>query len=108
MEVMKDIMSKNGIDLDQIRKSFYEVGGDNCDDSIKKSKAYIIIMCSRQKKTMWDFVRDEMAEVNSDKDYSDYQKTMANSALLLAWEDLEKNDEELCSDIHHNAKQHEK
>ena len=95
---MKDLMLKNGTDLEQIRKYFF-ASGDNCTDSIKSSKAYIIAMCNSAKKSIWDLVRDEQVEIDNDKDYTDYQKMMTKASLLLAWEELERDNEEICFEL---------
>lgn len=95
---MKDLMLKNGTDLDKIRKDFF-ASGDNCSGSIENSKTYIIAACKSKKKSIWDFVRDEKTEIDNDKDCTQYQKMMAKASLLLAWEELERDNEELCFEL---------
>jgi len=102
MKIMKELLQENGVDLEEIRKEFF-ASGDDCEKSIKDSRSYIVIMCKRKKKSMWDFVRDEMTDIEKDEGFTEYQKAMTKTSLLLAWEYLEKNDEQLCFDIHRNA-----
>lgn len=92
--MLKDLMLKNGTDLEQIRNLFF-ASGDNCTESIKTSKAYIVAMCNRQKKSIWDFVKDKQSEIDNDRDYTEYQKMMTKASLLLALEELERNNKQL-------------
>lgn len=75
MDIMKNIMLKNGINIEQMRKSFYD-SGDDCDASIRNSKTFIIKACELTKKDIWDVVKDAMADVEKDESFSDYQKIM--------------------------------
>jgi hypothetical protein len=90
MESMKDIMLKNGIDLETIRKEFY-ASCDDCIGSINTSKGYIVVMCHRNKLSIWDLVKHDLDRIDNDDDFTDYQKEMTKASLLLAWEDLEKD-----------------
>lgn len=104
MEIMKNIMLKNGINLEEITEFFYKYNSkENAQESIKASRAYILIMCNKQRKRIWDVVQETMTEDYANKEFSENQKTMAKASLLLAWEDLEKNDEQLCLEIQKNA-----
>ena len=96
---MKDLMLKNGTDLEQIRKDFF-ASGDDCNGSIQSSKMFIVEMCNVEKKSIWDFIRDHQSKIDNDKDFTDYQKMMCKASLLLAWEELERDDEELCIELH--------
>lgn len=97
-------MRQAGIDMEQIRKDFF-ASGDDCVQSIKTSRAYIIVCCTKQKKTIWDFVRDQMYSINADTGLSGYQKSMSMASLLPAWEDIEKNDEQIALELHRNARE---
>lgn len=103
MDTIKKILSNAGIDLELIKKDFFS-SGDNCEESIKNSKDFIIAMCMADKKTIWDVVSEQQKEIDSDKDFTDYQKAMVKASLLLAWEELERDEEQLCLDIYNQSK----
>lgn len=96
-------MIKNGTDLNKIRKYFFSEGG-SCLESIEASKSFIVAECNITKKSIWDVVEDNGIGIDSDKDLSDYQKNMLKSSLLLAWEELERDHEEVCFEIQDNSK----
>ena len=103
MQIMKDLMLKSGTDLEKIRKDFFE-SGDDCTLSIRNSKTFIVEGCMKTKKSIWDFVRNEQEDIAVDKDYTDYQKMMVSASLLLAWEELERDEPNLVFEIYDNAK----
>lgn len=96
--IMKDMMFKLGIDLEEIRKDFFENGG-RCHESIISSKNYIETVCRTDRKSIWDVVKETMEEIESDADNSVYQKNMFKASLLLAWEDMEKNNMDLVMEL---------
>ncbi len=107
MKVMKDIMLQNGIDLDKIRTDFFasEKRGDNCKESIKGSKMFIVSMCKSKEISIWDCVKEEQKDLDNDTSFTEYQKMMAKASLLLAWEELERDEHDLCLELHANSKQ---
>jgi len=106
MKIMKDLMLQNGTDIDEIRKIFF-ASGDDCIGSIFESKKYIIGICRNDKLSIWDVVRNQHVEIDNDKDFSAHQKMMVKASMLLAWEELERDNEELCLQIHEESKKAE-
>lgn len=103
MRIIKEFMLKNGIDLNEIKKVFFK-SGENCIDSINASKSLIILLCNFEQKDIWDIVKNYSLEIDTDDNFSDYQKTIMKASLLLAWEELEEKEEELCLQIYNNSK----
>ena len=103
MEAMKNIMLKNGIDLEQMRKEFF-ASGDDCNGSIKSSKLFIINMCKATYQSIWNVVSEQQTQIDNDKNFTEYQKRMSKTSLLLAWEELERDEQELCLELHTNSK----
>ncbi len=105
MKVLNDLMKKNGVDLIKIRNLFFSTG-DNCQESIEDSKKYIISMCELSSKSIFDLVYQQSIEIENDKELSDYQKNMFKSSLILAWEELERDNEKICLNIHKKSTHH--
>ena len=99
---IKDILSKAGINLEDIRKSYYENKGER--SVIESNKEYIEINCKHETISIWDLVRDTMSETEQNALISAYQKEMTNASLLLAWEELERDDFKLCAELWANSR----
>jgi len=84
-------MDSNGTNLDEIREDFFATG-DKCKESIRDSKAFIVVMCSKSKTSVADFVAEQGEEIDNDTNFTNYQKGMIKASMLLAWEELEKED----------------
>lgn len=98
MEVIKNFLLQNGIDLNKARKDFFN-SGDKCTESIGNSKNLIKTICQMEKKSIWDFVKEQLLKIDKDVDCTEYQKVMMKASLIFAWEELERDEEQLCVEL---------
>ena len=102
METLKDRILKNGIDLQKIKAVVYK--SPHAKEQIQTSKSYIFIQCAKKKKDIWDVIKEEIEGVKKQTGITPNLRELAIGTLYLAWEDIEKNDEQRRLEIYKNSK----
>lgn len=99
---IKDIMSNVGINLEDMRKTYYDNGG--LEKIIESNKKYILDVCRKFNDDIWSVVKSSMLDNDANTILTEYQKRMSNASLLLAWEELERDDLKLVVELWQNSR----